>query len=99
MVFYIVIDNNPKDIFKSDYKCNVDWFAWEKLSRESGRFIYVKDKLMGHRISSDTTTTDIINNGIRTKEDFEIYCKFWPEWFARLINKLYKKSECSNKIK
>lgn len=94
-----VIDNCPKDIFKSDYKCNVDWFAWEKLSRESGRFIYVKDKLMGHRISSDTTTTDIINNGIRTKEDFEIYCKFWPKWFARLINKLYKKSECSNKIK
>lgn len=91
--------NCPEEIFKSDYKCNVDWFAWEKLSKEKGRFIYVKDKLMGHRISEETTTTDIINSGIRTKEDFLIYCKFWPKWFARLINKIYKNSENSNQIK
>lgn len=94
-----VTDNCPKDIFLSDYKCDVDWFAWEKLSKLKGRFIYNKNKLMGHRISESSTTTDIINNGIRTKEDYEIYCKFWPKWVAKTINKLYKSSEKSNQIK
>ena len=28
---------------------------------------------MGHRISEESTTTDIIKSGIRTKEDYEIY--------------------------
>ena len=54
---------------------------------------------MGHRISEETTTTDIINNGIRTKEDYEIYCKFWPKWFANIINIFYKKSDKSNSLK
>ena len=54
---------------------------------------------MGHRISESSTTTDIINNGIRTKEDYEIYCKFWTKWVAKTINKLYKSSEKSNQIK
>lgn len=94
-----VSKNCPKDIFLSDYKCNVDWFAWEKLSKLEGNFIYIKEKLMGHRISDESTTTDIINNGIRTKEDYEIYCKFWPKWIAKLITKIYKNSEKSNNIK
>lgn len=93
-----VKDNCPKDIFLSDYKCDVDWFAWEKLSKLDGRFIYIKDKLMGHRISETSTTTDIINQGIRTKEDYDMYCKFWPEWFVKIINRLYRKSEKSNNI-
>lgn len=93
-----VRDNCPKEIFVSKYKCNVDWFAWEKLSRLDGRFIYNKKLLMGHRISNETTTTDIINSGIRTKEDYEIYCKFWPRWFAKFINRLYRNSEKSNQL-
>ncbi|MBQ8681482.1 MAG: glycosyltransferase [Bacilli bacterium] len=88
--------NCPKDIFLSDYKCNVDWFAWEKLSKLKGRFIYINDRLMGHRISKESTTTDIINNGIRTKEDYDIYCKFWPSMIAKLLTKVYKNSEKSN---
>jgi hypothetical protein len=54
---------------------------------------------MGHRISLESTTTDIINNGIRTKEDFEILCKFWPMKIASIINKFYKNAEKSNSIK
>ena len=94
-----VKNNCPKKIFSCDYKCNVDWFAWEKLSNLNGRFIYNKNLLMGHRISEESTTTDIINNGIRTKEDFDMFCKFWPKLVAKIINNLYKKSENSNNIK
>lgn len=91
-----VKDNVPIEIFNCNYTCNVDWFAWEHLSKLNKRFIYSKKKLMGHRISFESTTTDIINNGIRTCEDYDMYLKFWPKWFAKLINKLYKNSEKSN---
>ena len=53
---------------------------------------------MGHRITEESTTTDIIKNGIRTKEDYSIYCKFWPRWIAKLLTKAYKNSEKSNQL-
>lgn len=93
-----VKDNCPKEIFSSPYQCNVDWFAWEKLSKRKGRFVFCSKKLMGHRISEESTTTDIIKQGIRTKEDYEIYCKFWPKWLAKLLAGLYQNSEKSNNI-
>lgn len=93
-----VNDNCPKEVFTSDYKCDVDWFAWEKLSRLKGKFIFIKKCLMGHRISKESTTTNIIKNGIRTEEDYDILCMFWPKWIAKKINFLYKKSEKSNSL-
>lgn len=91
-----VNDNCPKSVFEANYKANIDWVAWEKLSKQRGKFIYNKQCLMGHRISTETTTTDIINKGIRTKEDYELLCKFWPGWLAKFINIFYKKAEKSN---
>lgn len=93
-----VTKNVPKEKFKCNLKCDVDWYAWEKISKLSGRFIYIKDKLMGHRISEETTTTEIINNGIRTKEDLEMFNKFWPKSIAKIINRIYVKSEKNNSI-
>lgn len=93
-----VKENCPKEIFLSDYLCNVDWFAWEKLSKLDGRFLYIKDQLMAHRISEESTTTDIINHGIRSSEDYEIFCKFWPKFIAKMITKFYKNSEKSNNV-
>lgn len=94
-----VTKNCPKQIFKSDFKCNVDWHAWETLSRKKGSFTFVNKPLMGHRISEDSTTTDIIKQGIRTKEDYEIFKRFWPAPIAKLLTKLYQKSEKSNQLK
>lgn len=94
-----VIKNCPKDIFKSDLKCNIDWYAWEKLSKKKGAFTFVPKPLMGHRISEDSTTTSIINQGIRTKEDYEIFCRFWPKPIAKLLTKFYQRSEKSNSLK
>ena len=91
-----VTNNCPREIFTSDYKCNVDWHAWEELSRKKGDFVFIPDKLMGHRISEETTTTDIIKQGIRTKEDYDIFLRFWPKPIAKILTKLYKNSEKSN---
>lgn len=88
--------NVPKEKFTCDFKCNVDWYAWEKLSKLKGNFSYIPKKIMGHRIHEESTTTEIIKENIRTKEDFEMFQKFWPNWIAEIINKIYKNSEKSN---
>lgn len=84
------------DIFKCDFVCDVDWYAWEKLSLKKGRFTFVKDLLMGHRVHEESTTTEIINERVRTKEDFVMFQKFWPKSISKFINKFYVKAEDSN---
>jgi len=91
--------NCPKAVFDSDFKSNVDWYAWKKLSEIKGNFIYVPKRLMGHRIDETTTTSDIIKQGIRTKEDLIMFEMFWPKKIAKIINNFYSNSEKSNKIK
>ncbi len=85
--------------FGSGMKANIDWYGWEKLSKQDGKFVYINKFLMGHTISEETTTTEIINSGIRTKEDLYMFKKFWPTLIARVINKFYKKAEKNNKVK
>lgn len=82
--------------FKSDFKSNMDWCAWEKLSRLPGRFVYIKKDLMMHRIHEESTTTEIINDNLRTREDYMMFCKFWPSWAAKRIAGIYAKSEENN---
>ncbi len=94
-----VTKNVPKDKFKSDMKSNIDWLAWEKLSKLKGRFIYIPKKNMGHRIHEESTTTEIIKEHTRTKEDLEMLKKFWPEPIAKFINKFYVKAEINNNVK
>lgn len=83
-------------VFSKEFLCNVDWYAWEKLSKEKGSFVFIPECLMGHRIYDESTTSEIIGDNIRTKEDLEMYRKFWPEFIAKNINRLYKNAEKSN---
>lgn len=93
-----VKENLPERIFYEKYKSNVDWQTWEKLSKYKGSFIYIPKILMFHRIHKESTTTEIIGESLRTKEDYEMFCKFWPKWIAKRIARLYQSSEESNEI-
>lgn len=93
-----VKDKTGNVVFESDFKSNVDWYAWERLSHKKGKFIYIPKHLMGHRVHEGSTTTEIIHDNIRTKEDLEMFKKFWPNFIAKSINKFYMKSENSNKV-
>lgn len=85
-----------QEVFACDLKCNVDWYAWEKLSKRKGYFTYINKPLMGHRIYSESTTSEIINDNRRTKEDYFVLCKFWPKSIAKIIAKIYSYSEKNN---
>jgi hypothetical protein len=91
------IQNIKTPLFKSSLDCNVDWYAWEKLSRKKGSFVLIPIKLMGHRIHEDSETSNTINDNRRTDEDYEVLCKFWPKPLAKAIARVYKKSEKNNK--
>lgn len=91
-------ENLPKVIFQAGYRSDVDWEAWEKLSKLNGAFVYCDNVLMYHRIHEESATTEIIADDDRTKEDFEMFCKFWPKSIARIIEHFYQNSEKSNEV-
>lgn len=84
------------NIFQSAFRSNMDWKAWELLSRKKGSFVYIGEPLMMHRIHEESTTTEIINAGKRTDEDFRMMCLFWPRCIARPLSKAYAGSEKNN---
>ena len=85
-------------LFENNMKSNIDWQAWEKLSRKRGAFVYIPKKAMFHRIHEESTTSKILEDCERRNEDLIMFRKFWPEFIAKMIEKIYQKSEKSNKI-
>ncbi len=84
--------------FRNNMKSNIDWQAWEELSRRQGEFAYVSRPCMEHRIHPDSTTSGLLEAKERKKEDVRILRSFWPEWAAKLIEYFYQKAEKSNEL-
>jgi len=91
--------NLPLEIFNNHFRTNEDWEAWEKISNYEGEFLYCSKALMAHRIHEDSVTSSAIFESGRSDEDYEMFCKFWPECIAKGLTILYKKSESYNTIK
>lgn len=93
-----VKDNLPNPIFQVGFRSDEDWQAWEKISKYKGEFIYCKKILVYHRIHNESETSAIISDTGRAMEDYEMFCKFWPKWVAKILVKFYAISEQSNDI-
>ncbi len=91
-------ENGRDNLFESNFRSNLDWEAWEWLSKQSGAFVYVPEILMGHRIHESSETSAMITEKKRILEDYEMFRKFWPEWFAKMISRAYKQSENGNRV-
>lgn len=85
-------------VFEVGMSSNSDWQAWERLSKEKGAFVYIPKPLMAHRIHEASTTSEIIGDNKRQAEDLEVLCRFWPTPIAKMIGKVYAKSENSNEL-
>lgn len=92
--FNLKLLNQP--IFETSMKCDLDWQAWERISKQKGSFYYDSKILMYHRIHEQSETTHLIGDNTRSREDLEMLNKFWPAGIARLINRAYSKSQKSN---
>lgn len=86
--------NLPEIVFEAEFASNVDWLAWEKLSRRKGRFLYIPETLMAHRMYEDSTTMKMIREeNSRTKEDLQMLKRFWPKPLAHILCALYSQSQ------
>lgn len=91
-------ENMPPVIFQNHFRACEDWEAWEKLSRYKGAFVYSSKKLVGHRIHADSETSAAIEDQVRSKEELEMFCKFWPRGIAKFLGEKYAKSQESNQL-
>jgi hypothetical protein len=84
--------------FSEKYKVSLDWDAWLRMSAMNGRFVFVPEILVKHRIHPGSATTEGIKANVRQQEDFEIYCRIWPKFMARILTRFYAGSYKSNKV-
>ncbi len=90
--------NLPRPLFQEKFTCDIDWQTWEVLSRRQGRFVYVARPLLGHRMHPDCTTVKTIQaSDVRSQEDYEMFCAFWPKPIARGLCRLYARSQATRK--
>lgn len=82
--------------FSPEFSINMDWDAWCRLAGMEGRFVYVKKELLSHRIHPDSATTEGLKNNIRQHEDLKIFKRFWPDFLANQLAKVYARSYKSN---
>ncbi|MBF7095184.1 glycosyltransferase [Streptococcus sp. HF-1907] len=83
--------------FNEEMKTSLDWFAWYTISSDyHGKFSYVDQPLMLHRIHEESETSATISDNTRTKEDLYMYQLLWPKPIAQLLIKFYQKSQNSN---
>lgn len=92
----LVKSNVGMSPFDTHYINSCDYKTWVDLANQPGRFVYIPDRLVGHRIYAGSATSKNIGDNIRRKEDEEILRAFWPRSVARFINRVYAMSEKSN---
>ena len=85
-------------LFKTGFRSNVDWETWERISRAEGEFLYCNEILMAHRIHEESETSAVIGDNLRSKEDYEMFLKFWNRPVAKVLTKIYSLSEKENNV-
>ena len=93
-----VKEHLPNPVFQVGMRASLDWEAWEKISKLKGEFLYTTKALTCHRIHEESETSAAIGDSVRTKEDYVMFCKFWPKPIARMLQRIYATSENSNKV-
>lgn len=92
----LCVKNLPCPVFSNDMRSNIDWAAWERISRLQGEFAYIAEPLMLHRIYAGSTTSAVLTDNGRREEDLQVFYRFWPEGIARLLEHFYQNGEKSN---
>ncbi len=84
------------DGFDETFEINLDWATWINAADKPGYFVWIRRKLMGHRIHDSSETSAAILDGRRKAEDFRILSRLWPNWIAKRIVGSYGLAYSSN---
>lgn len=85
-------------VFDTEFVNSCDYKTWVDLANTRGRFVYIPERLMCHRIYEESATTKNLEADIRKGEDRAIMSTLWPRPVASAINSIYALSEKSNKV-
>ena len=81
-----------KKPYKTDLKCDLDWDSFYTFASYKGRFLYIHQYLMLHRIHEEAETSNLIHNHVRLEEDLQMLERFWPKPIAKVIMHFYHKA-------
>ena len=84
--------------YREDMKSNIDWGSWLDWVEYKGSFVYIRKVLTFHRVHSESETSKCIEGNSRIKEDYEMFCRIWPRWFAKFLMIFYKHAQRANKV-
>lgn len=84
--------------FDGQFRFACDWDAWDRLARQKGAFVYVREPLMGHRIHEGSETTKLTADTRRAEEEYLMFHRYWPAFVARRLSKYYAKGADSNQL-
>lgn len=94
----LVKQNLGSSPFDTTYKNSCDYKTWVDFAHMDGRFVYIPEALVGHRIYAESATSLNLGEDIRKGEDLEILSSLWPRPIAKFVNKVYALSEKSNAL-
>lgn len=78
--------------FREDLKVDLDWEAWIRAARMPGAFCYVRKSMMLHRIHGASETSAGVRDGVRAREDAEMFRSLWPAPVAGVLARAYAMS-------
>lgn len=82
--------------FSEEYSCALDWGAWLQLANKKGGFVYLKEKLMRHRLHTASETVHQIIMGKRLQEERKILESIWGRRLGKFISKIYSRGQKGN---
>ena len=83
--------------FDPHYRFVPDWDAWLRLASGDGAFVYVRKRLLLHRLHPQSETSHLTASPRRAEEELEMLSRFWPRPVARLIALPYRFGHRSNR--
>lgn len=92
------LENLSSFQFSPEFSVSIDWEAWYRMAGLKGRFVYLNQVLVQHRIHVNSATTFRLKENKRANEDLKMFKRYWPDFIARLLAWLYAKSYKSNDI-
>lgn len=76
--------------FCDGFQSNLDWDAWLRLTRRGDTFVRDPLKLVGRRRNALTATSRLIADGVRRREDIQMFRRLWPTPIAEIVASLYR---------
>ena len=73
--------------FDGQFRFACDWDAWDRLARQKGAFLYIREPLTGHRIHEGSETTKQTASTRRSEEEYMMFCRYWPAWIAKRLSR------------